>query len=117
MKKEDIEKIMDLSYPYLKEKAKNLTLVDMYKISCKIWDDTNKINEDLEKEYFVIDSYKLNRFTQTGNMLFTTKNGLDIEWVYSPFKYKLESGSTLPYWNLPLEEEDLLGISKSVLIF
>lgn len=108
MKKEDIEKIMDTSYQYLKEKAPNLALIDMCDITCKIWDDIDKINEDLKKEYFVIDIHQLNRFTQTGNMLFTTKNGLDIEWVYSPFLYKLESGSTLPHWKLPQEQEEML---------
>jgi len=108
MKKEEVEKVMDTCYPYLKEKAPNLTLIDMYDISCKIWDDIHKINEDLKKEYFVINIHQLNRFKQTGNMLFTTKNGLEMQWTYSPFLFKLESGSTLPHWNLPQEQEEEL---------
>jgi hypothetical protein len=108
MKKEDIEKIVNMSYPYLKEKARNLSLIDMYDVSCNVWNDIKNIKEEAEKEYFVINSYELKRFKQKGNMWFTTKEGLEIEWMYSPYFYRLESGGSLPYCNLPKEKKEEL---------
>jgi len=104
MRKEDIERVMDLVYPFLKEKANDLSLIDLCDITSKVWANIVNVKEDMAKEYFIINRNQLMRFQHTGHMWFTTKDGLVIEWLYDAFQYLLESGSCLNYQNLPIEQ-------------
>jgi len=49
-----------------------------------------------EKESFVLDRYQLRQFIQQGCHRFVCKDGQEIEVLYHPYAYRLESGVAMP---------------------
>ncbi len=49
-----------------------------------------------QKESFVLDRYQLRQFIQQGCHRFVCKDGQEIELLYHPYAYRLESGVTMP---------------------
>lgn len=49
-----------------------------------------------EKESFVLDRYQLRQFIQQGCHRFVCKDGQEIEVLYHPYAYRLESGVMMP---------------------
>jgi len=96
MKKEDIEKLMDLSFLLGREKyARDVSLVDIYDISCKIWDEIQKEpkeNYDDVVEYILFDRYQWEEFKYSGNLRIDIDSDHKIEFMYKPYAFRLESG-------------------------
>jgi len=95
MKKEEIEKVMDLSYPYLKKKAKDLSLIDMYDIASKTWTDLQnepKENYDDQVEYHLLDKIQFDRLKHSKSLRLNVGGDHKIELMYMPYGFVLESG-------------------------
>ena len=99
MKKEDVEKIMDLSFLLGRNKyASDVSLVDIYDLSCKIWEEIQKEPEENYEdlvEYFLLDKYQLQRLEFSGNLRIDVDGDHKIELLYKPYAFKLESGEIL----------------------
>ena len=109
MKKEDVEKIMDTSYPYLKEKAPNLTLIDMVDIASKTWVDLqNEPKKDYEDivEYILIDRDQWSEFKYSRSLPIDI-DGHKLEFMYKPNAFRLESGEIVDCDTDPDEGEEL----------
>lgn len=117
MKKEDIEKILDLSYKLGRSKfGKDVSLIDMYDLACKVWAEIEHEPIEPDNTYIILNKYQLEKFEQHGEFYITMDDDHEITLLYAPHAYQLESGKILDHWDLNKNEEHELDFffNKSV---
>lgn len=108
MKKEDIEKIMDLSFLLGREKyAKDVSLVDIYDMSCRIWEELQKEPKANIVEYILLDRDQWELFKYSRSLPIDIDSDHKIEFIYKPNAFRLESGEIIDSDTDPDEGEGL----------
>lgn len=96
MKREDIERILDMSFQLGREKyAKDVSSVDIYDLSCKIWGEIqNAPEENYEDqiEYHLLDKFQFDRLKHSKSLRLNVGGERKIELLYMPYGFVLESG-------------------------
>jgi len=113
MKKDEIEQILDMAYPYLKKKNNDLSLFDMFDIAQKVWIDLEKDKKEIKNyqtKYFMLDRSDVGRLQFIGNLKLTIDENLEIDLIYAPNVLKLESGDFLD------SDEELVEINNVELV-
>jgi len=109
MKKEDIEKILDLSFLLGREKyAKDVSLVDIYDLSCRIWEEIQKeptVNRENIVKYYLFNNEEWEDFKYLGSHRIDINKDCTIELLYKPYGYRLESGDIIDSEDYPNLDE------------